>query len=114
MLLELTVIRVAWTFNFDFAALPAGRRHLGDRLVHGPHGGPGAAAAAGGGRARPRHHRAAQRGDADARSRSLPERAPRRILYTAFADPPIGPLMVLYSIIPWIGVMAAGYAFGRS
>ena len=36
----------------------------------------------------------------------------RSILYTAFLDPPIGPLMVLYSIIPWIGVMAAGYAFG--
>jgi uncharacterized membrane protein len=37
----------------------------------------------------------------------------RSILYTAFMDPPIGPLMVLYSIVPWIGVMAAGYAFGR-
>ena len=37
----------------------------------------------------------------------------RSILYTAFLDPPIGPLMVLYSIIPWIGVMAAGYAFGN-
>ncbi len=36
----------------------------------------------------------------------------RALLYTAFEDPPIGPLMVLYSIIPWIGVMAAGYAFG--
>jgi hypothetical protein len=37
----------------------------------------------------------------------------RAVLYTAFEDPPIGPLMVLYSIIPWIGVMAAGYAFGK-
>ena len=37
----------------------------------------------------------------------------RTILYTAFADEPIGPLMVLYSIFPWIGVMAAGYAFGQ-
>jgi hypothetical protein len=37
----------------------------------------------------------------------------RAVLYTAFEDPPIGPLVVLYSIIPWVGVMAAGYAFGR-
>src|SRR3990172_8012796 len=38
----------------------------------------------------------------------------RAVLYTAFEDPPIGPPMVLYSIIPWIGVIAAGYAFGRA
>ena len=41
-----------------------------------------------------------------------------KILYVGFfAGPiPLGPdgrnLIVLYSIIPWIGVMAAGYAFG--
>jgi uncharacterized membrane protein len=41
-----------------------------------------------------------------------------KILYVAFFAPPIavtaaGPnLIVLYSIFPWIGVMAAGYAFG--
>lgn len=42
-----------------------------------------------------------------------------KILYVGFFAGPIqfgpdGPnLIVLYSIIPWIGVMAAGYAFGR-
>jgi uncharacterized membrane protein len=42
-----------------------------------------------------------------------------KILYIGFYAGPVqfgpdGPnLMVLYSIIPWIGVMAAGYAFGR-
>jgi len=42
-----------------------------------------------------------------------------KILYVGFFAGPIqfgadGPnLIVLYSIIPWVGVMAAGYAFGR-
>jgi uncharacterized membrane protein len=42
-----------------------------------------------------------------------------KILYVGFSAGPIrlgadGPnLIVLYSIVPWIGVMAAGYAFGR-
>lgn len=40
-----------------------------------------------------------------------------RILYRSFHDGPIAlgdnaSLVVLYSIVPWIGVMAAGYAFG--
>jgi uncharacterized membrane protein len=34
------------------------------------------------------------------------------IVYFAFEVPGIGPLVVLYSLVPWIGVMAAGYAFG--
>ncbi len=42
-----------------------------------------------------------------------------KVLYVGFYEGPIqfgpgGPnLIVLYSIIPWIGVMAAGYAFGK-
>jgi uncharacterized membrane protein len=42
-----------------------------------------------------------------------------KILYVGFFAGPVsagpdGPnLVVLYSIVPWIGVMAAGYAFGR-
>jgi uncharacterized membrane protein len=42
-----------------------------------------------------------------------------KIMYVGFFDGPIrfgpdGPnLIVLYSIVPWIGVMGAGYAFGR-
>ena len=66
VLLELTVIRVAWTFNFDFADyLLAGViwvigwcMVLMAGLVRLP--------AARGGRARPRHHRIAQRRDAEA------------------------------------------------
>ena len=36
-----------------------------------------------------------------------------KMLYVGFFNGPVGgtPLIVLYSIIPWIGVMAAGYAF---
>jgi uncharacterized membrane protein len=111
ILLELTVIRVAWTFNVDFEhyllagviwvigwcmILMAGLVRL--RLP----------AVATIGIATIALHKAV-----------LPALLPhmpvplRSILYTAFLDPPIGPLMVLYSIIPWIGVMAAGYAFGN-
>jgi uncharacterized membrane protein len=110
VLLELTVIRVAWTFNFDFAGyllagvvwvigwcmvLMAGLVRLPVSAV----GGLGLAVIA--------MHNAVM----PKLIPLLPE-APRSILYTAFADPPIGPLMVLYPIIPWIGVMAVGYAFG--
>jgi uncharacterized membrane protein len=111
ILLELTVIRVAWTFNFDFEhyllagviwvigwclVLMAGLTRL-----------PLPAVAAIGVAIIALHNAV------------MPELVPhlpvwlRSILYTAFTDPPIGPLMVLYSIIPWIGVMAAGYAFGK-
>ena len=111
VLLELTVIRVAWTFNFDFAnymlagviwalgwcmILMAGLVKLPVRAV----GVIGVSVIV--------LHNAV-----------MPSLAPllpaalRKILYVGFFEGPIGPLIVLYVIIPWIGVMAAGYAFGR-
>ena len=110
VLLELTVIRVGWTFNLDFSTyllagviwvigwcmvLMAGLVRLPVAVV----GSAGLAVIA--------LHNAV-----------MPALVPlmpaplRAVLYTAFQDPPIGPLMVLYSLIPWIGVMAAGYGFG--
>jgi uncharacterized membrane protein len=115
--LELTFVRVAWTFNFDFAQyelagviwaigwcmiLMAGLVKLPVRTVgiigvliialHNAVGGPIAG--------------------------MLPSWL-GKILYIGFWEGPIqfganGPnLMVLYSIVPWIGVMAAGFAFGQ-
>ena len=111
ILLELTVIRVAWTFNLDFSHyLLAGviwvigwSMVLMVGLVRLP-----LAVVAGLGIAIIGLHNAL-----------MPELVPMlpeplgKILYTAFADGPIGPLMVLYSIVPWVGVMAAGYGFGQ-
>ena len=112
--LELTYMRLVWTFNFDYAGyemagviwvigwsmiLMAGLVKLplkaiaaiglviigAHNLIPAPQGDVGALA---------------------------------KILYVSFWQGPIrfgpnGPnLIVLYSIIPWIGVMAAGYAFG--
>jgi uncharacterized membrane protein len=34
-----------------------------------------------------------------------------KILYVGFYAGPVGSLTILYSLIPWIGVMALGYAF---
>jgi uncharacterized membrane protein len=111
ILLELTVLRIAWTFNLDFAEyLLAGViwvigwcMILMAGLVRLPL--PAVAAAGVGIIAL---HNAVM-------PRVLPllPVSLRSVLYTAFLDPPIGPLMVLYSIIPWIGVIAAGYAFGK-
>ena len=110
VLLELTVIRVAWTFNLDFSGyllagviwaigwcmvIMAALVRLPLPLV----GGLGLAIMV--------LHDAVM----PALLPLIPE-TPRKLLYTAFAEPPVGPLMVLYSIVPWIGVMAAGYAFG--
>ncbi|MGH7512325.1 MAG: DUF1624 domain-containing protein [Gemmatimonadales bacterium] len=111
VLLELTVIRVAWTFNLDFAhyllagviwvigwcmVLMAGLVRLPLPTV----GGLGLVIVA--------LHNAVMPGIVPLMPPPL-----RALLYTAFEDPPIGPLMVLYSLLPWVGVMAAGYAFGR-
>jgi uncharacterized membrane protein len=110
VLLELTVIRVGWTFNFDFPTyLLAGViwaigwcMVLMAGLVRLPVAVVGYAGIAVIGL-----HNAVM----PALAPLLP--APlRAVLYTAFQDPPLGPLVVLYSIIPWIGVMAAGYGFG--
>jgi uncharacterized membrane protein len=117
VLLELTVIRIAWTFNLDFANyILAGviwmigwcliLLALMLRLPIGVVATIGAAIVAG-------HNLV------DSRLQQLIPAAQAsrvfwlwRILYfwpTAGGD---GPFVVLYSLIPWIGVMALGYAFG--
>ncbi len=122
--LELTFLRVAWTFNFDLARTemagviwalgwcmillaglvklpPAAVGAFGLAVVAGhnlmdPHLGELIPTLGGGARA-----------------------GLWKILYVGFFAGPIqlgedGPsLIVLYSIVPWIGVMAAGYAFGK-
>jgi uncharacterized membrane protein len=113
VLLELTVIRVAWTFNFDFANyLLAGVLWvigwcmiIMSWLV----------------RMRPRTvgivgvaiialHNAVM----GPLIHALPLGESWKVLYIGFFEGPLKgtPLIVLYSIIPWIGVMAAGYGFG--
>jgi len=113
VLLELTVIRVAWTFNFDFANyLLAGViwvigwcMIIMAAMVH----------------ARPWTvgiigvaiivlHNAVMA----PLMRALPLGESWKVLYIGFFNGPLNgtPLIVLYSIIPWIGVMAAGYWFG--
>ena len=114
VLLELSVIRVAWTFNLDFAHyLLAGViwvigwcMILLAALV------------------RLRVRTIAIIGVAiialhNALMPPLTSAVPAlgelwKVLYIGFFNGPVGgsPLIVLYSIIPWIGVMAAGYAFG--
>ncbi|MDX2122792.1 MAG: heparan-alpha-glucosaminide N-acetyltransferase domain-containing protein [Gemmatimonadota bacterium] len=120
VLLELTVIRVAWTFNFDFGHyLLAGviwvigwsmvLLALLVRLPVGVVGGFGIAIIA--------LHNAVMPQLIGA----LPDGLGwlRKALYVGFFDAPIRlgaggpPLVVLYTIIPWVGVIAAGYAFGR-
>ena len=110
VLLELTVIRLAWTFNLDFGryllagviwcigwcmVLMAGLVRLPAKWV----GVIGVAIIA--------LHNAVMPAVAQAMPSAL-----GKILYIGFFQGPIGPLVVLYSILPWIGVMAAGYGFG--
>jgi len=113
VLLELTVIRVAWTFNFDFAnyllagviwvigwcmIIMAAMVHARARTV----GIIGVAIIV--------LHNAVMA----PLMRALPLGESWKVLYIGFFNGPLNgtPLIVLYSIIPWIGVMAAGYWFG--
>jgi uncharacterized membrane protein len=113
VLLELTVIRVCWTFNFDFAHyLLAGViwvigwcMILMAALV----------------RFRPKTLGIIGVAIIALHNALMPPLVSHvpalgelwKILYVGFFNGPVGgtPLIVLYSIIPWIGVMAAGYAF---
>ena len=123
VLLELTVIRVMWTFNFEFGEymlagviwvigwsmiLMAGLVRLPVSVV----GTIGLAIVAG-------HNLLDSRFWQLAGSLETSQWAGLwKILYFSFFAGPVtigadGPrLMVLYSIVPWVGVMAAGYAFG--
>jgi uncharacterized membrane protein len=121
--LELTVLRLAWTFNFDFQhyelagviwvigwclILMAGLVKLPLAVI----GIVGLVIICGHNLADPYVGDLSKAADGNAYGWLL------KILYVAFFAKPVqlgpdGPnLVVLYSIIPWIGVMAAGYAFG--
>ncbi|MGH7428229.1 MAG: DUF1624 domain-containing protein, partial [Candidatus Methylomirabilaceae bacterium] len=124
VLLELTFLRVAWTFNFDFASyemagviwaigwcmiLLAGLVKLPLAAV----GTIGVVIIVAHNLMDP-HLRTLVPALGDTTPAAL-----WKILYVGFFAGPIrfgadGPnLIVLYSIVPWIGVMAAGYAFGK-
>ena len=116
--LELTLVRVAWTFNFDFLQyemagvlwvigwcmiLMAGLVKLPLAWIAGL--GLGIMAL----------HNAV----GPALGQVFGDDALWKILYLGFFQGPmqLGPegpnLIVLYAIVPWIGVMAAGFAFGK-
>src|SRR5256714_832832 len=114
VLLELSVIRVAWTFNLDFAHYLLGGviwvigwcMILMAALV----------------RLRVRTIAIIGLATITLHNALLPPLTSAvpalgelwKVLYIGFFNGPGdgSPLIVLYSIIPWIGVMAAGYAFG--
>jgi uncharacterized membrane protein len=117
VLLELTFVRVMWTFNFDFAnyelagviwvigwcmILMAGLVKLPIKAVAAT----GLVIIAG-------HN--LMDSHLGAVIQGLPDNPLAwlwKVMYIGFFAGPVGNLMVLYSIVPWIGVMAAGYAFG--
>jgi uncharacterized membrane protein len=114
VLLELTVIRVAWTFNLDFA----------NYLLAGVIWVIGWCMILMAALVRLRVRTIAIIGLAiitlhNALLPPLISAVPAlgdlwKVLYIGFFNGPVGgtSLIVLYSIVPWIGVMAAGYAFG--
>jgi len=117
LLLELTVIRVAWTFNLDFAhyilagviwmlgwclillaavvRLPVAALAAIGALIVGAHNLVDPAV--------PRLVAAAQQS---------PMGWLGQVLYFGPSWPSDGPFVVLYSLVPWIGVVMLGYAFG--
>jgi uncharacterized membrane protein len=121
ILLELTVLRVAWTFNLEF-----GRYNMAGviwvigccmivlallvRLPLAAIGGIGVVMIAG-------HNLLDPLLFSPAVGQG-PLAGLWKILYIGFYAGPLAiggsgpPLLVLYSLVPWIGVMAAGYAFG--
>jgi uncharacterized membrane protein len=122
--LELTVLRLAWTFNFDFLHYEMAGviwvigccMIFMAVLIKLPVAVTGAIAVI----------IIAAHNLIDSRLRQIVDQLNTtkfsglwKILYVGFYAGPVqfspnGPsLIVLYSIIPWIGVMAAGYAFGR-
>jgi uncharacterized membrane protein len=117
ILLELTVIRFSWTFNFEFGSyMLAGVIWVIGwsmialaALVHLPTpviGAIGVAIVAG--------HNVMDivaRPHLDAIG-SSDFSGLWSLFYFAFETGGVGPLTVLYAFVPWVGVMAAGYAFG--
>jgi uncharacterized membrane protein len=114
VLLELTVIRVAWTFNFDFAHylllgviwMIGWCMILMAAIVWLPTSAVGAFGLA----------VIAAQNVVGAIARAVPQLGPLwQVIYFGgvFSLGDGGPrVAVLYSIVPWIGVMAAGYACG--
>ncbi len=119
VLLELTVIRVAWTFNVDFAnyMLAGVIWMIGWCMVL--LAAADLPAAAGDRRPRHRDRRAPQPRRRVPAGQAFGEDGPPPLLTLLYfgGAVPLGesgpPLLVLFVIVPWIGVMMCGYAYGR-